>query len=293
MLRDVEPGLREPLERFGATALALPRSTPSDRIDHLLDIVDGVELCGGADVDPAHYGHDRHPLTKTFRPEQDEFEIELDPARARPRDARARHLPRHPGAGGRRRRVARAGRRDDPPERPPAPAAVGRPGARAAGRPLARRRGRGRLGRRALVRRRAEARELVPPPVRERRRASRLRATVHAADGVIETLERGRRRRVRRRHAVAQRADVARRRALPAPVRGSGRRGPRLPALGTAAPAPLRPELRTKPAASYAQTRANSASLARTGVRPRDTCVARVVQGSGRLGGSSPAARVR
>ena len=77
MLREVEPGLREPLERFGATAVALPRSTPVDRIDHLLDIVDGVELCGGADVDPAHYGHDRHPLTKTHRPEQDQFEIEL------------------------------------------------------------------------------------------------------------------------------------------------------------------------------------------------------------------------
>ena len=43
MLRDVEPGLREPLERFGATALALPRSTPPDRIDHLLDLVDGIE----------------------------------------------------------------------------------------------------------------------------------------------------------------------------------------------------------------------------------------------------------
>ena len=48
MLRDVEPGLREPLERFGATALALPRSTPSDRIDHVLDLVDGIELCGAA-----------------------------------------------------------------------------------------------------------------------------------------------------------------------------------------------------------------------------------------------------
>jgi gamma-glutamyl-gamma-aminobutyrate hydrolase PuuD len=63
MLREVEPGLREPLERFGATAVALPRSTPADRIDNLLDIVDGIELCGGADVDPAHYGHERHPLT--------------------------------------------------------------------------------------------------------------------------------------------------------------------------------------------------------------------------------------
>src|SRR5919201_1398356 len=77
MLRSVEPGLREPLERFGATAVGLPRSTPADRIDDLLDMVDGVELCGGADVAPARYGHEPHPLTKPFRPEQDEFEIEL------------------------------------------------------------------------------------------------------------------------------------------------------------------------------------------------------------------------
>ena len=227
MLRDVEPGLRLPLERFGATTLALPRSTPPDRIDHLLDIIDGVELCGGADVDPAHYGHDRHPLTKTLRPEQDEFELELVRRRARPRDARPRDLPRHPGAGGRRRRVARAGRRDDPSQRAAPPPAVGRPGARAAGRPLARRRGRGRVGRRALVRRRAGARELVPPPVRER--AGEPPARDGARRRRRDRDARAQRRQgVRRRHPVAQRADVARRRALPAPVRGSGRRRPRL-----------------------------------------------------------------
>jgi putative glutamine amidotransferase len=77
LLRTVEPGLREPLERFGATALAIPRSTPADRIEHLLDIVDGVQLCGGADVDPAHYGHDRHELTRPFLGEQDELELGL------------------------------------------------------------------------------------------------------------------------------------------------------------------------------------------------------------------------
>ena len=77
LLRTVEPGLREPLERLGATALAIPRSTPADRIDQLLDIVDGVQLCGGADVDPEHYGHERHPLTRPFRGDQDELELGL------------------------------------------------------------------------------------------------------------------------------------------------------------------------------------------------------------------------
>ncbi|HYX83784.1 MAG TPA: gamma-glutamyl-gamma-aminobutyrate hydrolase family protein [Gaiellales bacterium] len=77
MLREVEPGLREPLEQLGATAIVLPRSTPVDRIDDLLGMVDGVQLCGGADVDPSRYGHERHPLTKPFRPDQDAFEIEI------------------------------------------------------------------------------------------------------------------------------------------------------------------------------------------------------------------------
>src|SRR5919201_6443359 len=61
MLREVEPGLREPLEQFGATAIALPRSTPSDRIDHLLDIVDGIELCGGGARRPGHHGREGPP----------------------------------------------------------------------------------------------------------------------------------------------------------------------------------------------------------------------------------------
>jgi putative glutamine amidotransferase len=78
MLTRVEPALREPLVQFGATPLVLSRSTPIDRLDQLLAMVDGVLLSGGADVDPAHYGRERHPLTRTHaRPEQDVFEIEL------------------------------------------------------------------------------------------------------------------------------------------------------------------------------------------------------------------------
>jgi len=77
LLKQVEPGLREPLVRFGATPVVLPRTTPVALIDELLDLVDGVQLCGGADVDPTHYGADRHELTKPGSPEQDAFEIAL------------------------------------------------------------------------------------------------------------------------------------------------------------------------------------------------------------------------
>ena len=62
LLRTVEPSLREPLQALGAVAVVLPRSTPTDAIDQLLDLVDGGQLCGGADVDPDHYGQPRHPL---------------------------------------------------------------------------------------------------------------------------------------------------------------------------------------------------------------------------------------
>jgi putative glutamine amidotransferase len=77
LLRRVEPSLREPLQQLGAVAVTLPRSSPVGDIDQLLDLVDGIQLCGGADVDPGHYGQDPHPTTRAYRPEQDAFEIEL------------------------------------------------------------------------------------------------------------------------------------------------------------------------------------------------------------------------
>ena len=77
LLRIVEPRLREPLTRYGALPIVLPRSTPVEDVDSLLALVDAVELSGGEDVDPTHYGHDRHQLTRTARPEEDAFELAL------------------------------------------------------------------------------------------------------------------------------------------------------------------------------------------------------------------------
>jgi putative glutamine amidotransferase len=77
LLAEVEPALREPLERSGALPVVLPRLTPIDRIDQLLDLIDGVQLCGGADVHPRHYGEQLHELTRPAAERQDEFEITL------------------------------------------------------------------------------------------------------------------------------------------------------------------------------------------------------------------------
>jgi putative glutamine amidotransferase len=73
----VDRGLREPLQRFGALPLLLSRSTPAEHIDQILDLVDGVQISGGFDVDPAYYGEELHPLTEPIEPEHDAFEIGL------------------------------------------------------------------------------------------------------------------------------------------------------------------------------------------------------------------------
>ena len=44
--------------------------------DRLVSTVDGLVLTGGADVEPARYGHEPHPATYT-RPERDAFEFGL------------------------------------------------------------------------------------------------------------------------------------------------------------------------------------------------------------------------
>ena len=66
------------VQRAGGVALILP---PDDSVaeapDELLDIVDGLILAGGSDIDPGSYGAKPHPETKNTWPERDRFEIAL------------------------------------------------------------------------------------------------------------------------------------------------------------------------------------------------------------------------
>jgi putative glutamine amidotransferase len=66
------------VQRAGGLAVILP---PDDAVaenpDELLDMLDGLILAGGSDVDPATYGAKPHPETRGARPERDRFEIAL------------------------------------------------------------------------------------------------------------------------------------------------------------------------------------------------------------------------
>src|SRR6266496_3626147 len=58
----------------GGIPVLLPQV--SDAYDRLVSTVDGLVLTGGADVEPARYGHEPHPATYT-RPNRDAFEFGL------------------------------------------------------------------------------------------------------------------------------------------------------------------------------------------------------------------------
>jgi putative glutamine amidotransferase len=58
----------------GARPVLLP---PDDTDAGVLDVLDGLVLAGGADIDPARYGDDPHPETTGLRPERDAGELTL------------------------------------------------------------------------------------------------------------------------------------------------------------------------------------------------------------------------
>lgn len=68
----------EAVQSTGALALMLP---PDERViedpEQVLEMIDGLMLAGGADIDPAAYGAERHPQTVETVPERDRFEIAL------------------------------------------------------------------------------------------------------------------------------------------------------------------------------------------------------------------------
>lgn len=77
LIDEVDRGLREPLQRLGALPLLLSRSTPVGDVVPLLDLVDGIEVSGGYDVDPSWYGEHPHAATEPAEAGHDAFEIEL------------------------------------------------------------------------------------------------------------------------------------------------------------------------------------------------------------------------
>jgi putative glutamine amidotransferase len=71
----------------GLAILVPPDAALAQRPDQVLDLIDGLMLAGGADIDPAAYDAERHAETVDTAPERDRFEIALA------RGALARDLP--------------------------------------------------------------------------------------------------------------------------------------------------------------------------------------------------------
>jgi putative glutamine amidotransferase len=76
------------VHRAGGMAVLLPPDpTLAERPDQALDLIDGLMLAGGADIDPDVYEAERHDETVDTVPDRDVFEISLV------RGALARDLP--------------------------------------------------------------------------------------------------------------------------------------------------------------------------------------------------------
>src|SRR6201995_2865158 len=66
------------IQRAGGLALMIPPDESfEDEPDQMLDLLDGLILAGGNDIDPACYGADRHPETRHTLPERDGSELAL------------------------------------------------------------------------------------------------------------------------------------------------------------------------------------------------------------------------
>jgi putative glutamine amidotransferase len=81
--RDVEVNISQRTYSLGVSAAGgLPLLLPADDSsteapDQLLDLLDGLVLSGGSDIDPASYGAEPAPGTTGYRPERDGFELAL------------------------------------------------------------------------------------------------------------------------------------------------------------------------------------------------------------------------
>lgn len=66
------------IQRAGGLAVMIPPDSELERTpDEMLDLLDGLILAGGNDVDPESYGAEPHPETNGTVPERDRMEIAL------------------------------------------------------------------------------------------------------------------------------------------------------------------------------------------------------------------------
>jgi putative glutamine amidotransferase len=65
------------LAKAGAAPLLIPNLTDKTLLRTLYDLLDGLLLSGGEDIDPAHYGETRHEKCGPVSPDRDKVELTL------------------------------------------------------------------------------------------------------------------------------------------------------------------------------------------------------------------------
>ena len=71
-------GYIEAVQRAGGVALLLPPDAGlAEEPEQVLELLDGLILAGGADIDPSSYGEQAHPETHDTVPARDAFEIAM------------------------------------------------------------------------------------------------------------------------------------------------------------------------------------------------------------------------
>lgn len=84
-LRDNEMRIRtyvsrkyyQALQTAGADVIMLPPTDSDKTIERYLNLVDGLLLPGGEDVDPRYQGEDPHPMLGAVNPFRDDYEIKI------------------------------------------------------------------------------------------------------------------------------------------------------------------------------------------------------------------------
>ena len=102
--------VREAVEGAGGLVVIVPPSADPESWQAAYERLDGVLLMGGADVDPSHYGAERHPLTETRNRGRRCDRPRTRTRRARRWQADPRRLPRLAGSRGGRWRQPDPGR---------------------------------------------------------------------------------------------------------------------------------------------------------------------------------------
>ncbi len=70
-------GYYDSVERAGGIPIIFPPTPDDDAMDRLLDLVDGMVLLGGADLDPRRDGYMLHPSVRPLDPRREDFDRRL------------------------------------------------------------------------------------------------------------------------------------------------------------------------------------------------------------------------